>query len=267
MNDLLTEPEFRKLTDLVFQYTGIRMGDKKRPLITGRLARRLRMLALPTYGAYLNYLLNDESGEEREIFIDLVTTHVTHFFREPEHFVFLSEYLKTVKQYPLRIWSAAVSTGEEAYSIGMVLQDRLGSSKWKILGTDISAESVARARTALYPISGVDQIPNFYKKNYLLKGRDSMDGYFTVDKEIRSSVQLEVLNLMNFSRLPNNFVPEIVFLRNVMIYFDAFEKQGVIDRIAKVMPAGGILMIGHSESLNGLKSTFKLLKTAIYQKE
>lgn len=267
MDELLSESDFKKLTDLVFQFTGIRMGDKKRPLITGRLARRLRLLELPNYGAYLNYLLNEESGEEREIFIDLITTHVTHFFREPEHFVFLASYLQTVKQYPLRIWSAAVSTGEEAYSIGMVLQDRLGPSKWKILGTDVSAESVSRARTALYPMAGIDQIPDFYKKKYLLKGKDSMEGYFTLDKEIRESVQLDTLNLMNFTKLPGNFLPEIVFLRNVMIYFDADEKQIVIDRMAKLLPTGGILLIGHSESLNGLKSPFKLLKTAIYQKQ
>lgn len=262
----LTAKEFKTLADLVFQYTGIKMDDRKVPLMAGRLARRLRLLRLSNYSEYIDYLMTDTSGEEREIFVDLITTHVTHFFREPEHFKFLARHLNSLQRYPLNVWSAAVSTGEEAYSIGLVLQDRLGSSRWQVLGTDISAESVARARTALYPMTGVDQIPEYYRSRFLLKGRDSMEGYFTLSREIRDQVKLDTMNLMDFTSLPGGFRPDIVFLRNVMIYFGQEEKQSVVDRVASVMPEGGILMIGHSESLNGLKTRFKLVQTAVYER-
>lgn len=250
----------------MFQYTGIKMDERKVPLIAGRLARRLRLLHLSGYGEYIDYLMSDVSGDEREIFIDLITTHVTHFFREPEHFRFLASHLSTLQRYPLNVWSAAVSTGEEAYSIGFVLQDRLGTSRWQVLGTDISAESVSRARTALYPMTGVDQIPDYYRSRFLLRGKDTMEGYFMPGREIRDQVQLAVLNLMEFTSLPGGFQPDIVFLRNVMIYFGQEEKQRVLERIASVMSVGGVLMIGHSESLNGLRTKFRLIQTAIYER-
>lgn len=266
LDAVLSAKEFQTLADLVFRYTGIKMDERKMPLMAGRLARRLRLLHLSGYGDYIEYLVSDKSGEEREIFVDLITTHVTHFFREPEHFTFLARHLNSVQRYPLRVWSAAVSTGEEAYSIGLVLQDRLGTSRWQVLGTDISAESVARARTALYPMTGIDQIPQYYRTRFLLKGRDSMEGYFTLSREIRDQVKLDIMNLMDFASLPGDFRPDIVFLRNVMIYFGQEEKQHVVDRVASIMPVGGVLMIGHSESLNGLNTKFKLIQTAVYER-
>ena len=264
----LSRKEFETLAGIVFQYTGITMDERKMPLVGGRLSRRLRILQLRSYSEYIDYLVGDESGEEREIFIDLITTHVTHFFREPEHFVYLGRYIAESKKRPLKIWSAAVSTGEEAYSIALVLQDRLGDSSdlWQILGTDISNESVGRAQTALYPITGADQIPSYYRNRYLLKGKDSMEGYFTFTKNIRSGVKLDTLNLMDFTRLPGGFLPDVVFLRNVMIYFGQQEKEKVLRSVASVMPIGGILMIGHSESLNGLKAPFRLVQTAVYER-
>lgn len=262
----ISQSEFLSFAALIFKYTGIRMGEKKKNLIVSRLSKRVRARNCKSYGEYLDIVKSDFDKEERNIFISLITTHVTHFFREPAHYDFLENILENRNNPPTKIWSAAASTGEEAYSAGLIMQDKLGSDNWSILGTDICTDSVEKARDAFYPLQGSEQIPNHYLKRYCLKGKEEFTGYFTFAKEIRSRIRFEVTNLTTFERLPGSFKPDIVFLRNVMIYFEPKEKQMIIDKIESILSPGAILIIGHSESLTGIRSNFKLIRTSVYQK-
>ncbi len=266
MNLILEESEFRSFSDLIFRYTGIRMSEKKKNLIASRLSRRIRTHNCRSYREYLEILKEDKTGEEKHVFINLVTTHVTHFFRESDHFTFLAKTLQERENPPSKIWSAASSTGEEAYTSAMILQDYLGSGNWSVLGTDICSESITKAKAAFYPLDGVEQIPEYYLKHYCLKGKDEFDGTFTFTRDIRSRVHFEVMNLMTFNELPQRFSPDIVFLRNVLIYFEQSEKQSIVDKIESILSPGSILIIGHSESLNGIRNNLKLVQTSIYKK-
>lgn len=263
----LTRTEFDAFARLILDQTGIRMGEKKAPLVAGRLARRLRVLGCSSYAAYLEILRHDASGEELEIFIDLVTTHVTQFFREPQHFSFLGRMLSEVSRFPFRVWSAAASTGEEAYSTALILQDRLGDHRWEILGTDVSAGSISRARACLYPMTGATQIPSYYLKRFCLKGEDALEGYFTFSEQIRTGIRFSVLNLMNFAKLPVDFSPDLILLRNTLIYFDPEQQRRIIEAVGALLKPGGILMVGHSESLAAIQTGFRLLQTAVYERQ
>lgn len=262
----LSMQEFRLLAEIILDQTGIRMSEKKQPLVAGRLARRLRELQCGSYREYADILRSPSGGAELEIFIDLITTHVTQFFREPEHYAFLGQHLDATKESPFRLWSAAASTGEEAYSAALVIADHLGERPWHVFGSDISNGAIARANAGLFPLSGIDQIPPYYLKRYCMKGTGQQEGYFAFTPEIRAHVRFEVLNLLEFTHLPGAFTPHMVLLRNVLIYFDADKQQQVLNRVANVMPAGAILMVGHSESLATLKTPFRPLATAIYER-
>lgn len=266
MTATLSESEFVSFANLIFKYTGIRMGEKKKNLIVSRLSKRVRACNCNSYREYLDIIKSDHNTNERNTFISLITTHVTHFFRESEHYAFLEHLLTNSDNPPTKIWSAAASTGEEAYSAGLIMRDKLETNDWSILGTDICNESIEKARSGFYPLQGSEQIPDHYLKRYCLKGKEEFTGYFTFDKEIRSKIRFETANLTTFERLPGNFKPDLVFLRNVMIYFETKEKQMIIDKIDSVLSRGSILMIGHSETLTGLHSNFKLLRTSVYQK-
>lgn len=262
----LTRAEFEAFARLVLDHTGIVMSEKKVSLVAGRLARRLRVLGHASYGEYLDVLRADRTGEELAVFIDLMTTHVTQFFREPQHFTWLAGVLPTVRQFPFRVWSAAVSTGEEAYSTALVLLDRLGADRWEVLGTDVSPGSVARAEACLYPMTGASQIPQYYLEHFCLKGLGSMEGYFTFNEQIRSGVRFDVLNLMDFSGLPGGFAPDLILLRNALIYFNHSQQRQILANVAPLLSPGGILMVGHSESLATLQTDFRLVQTAVYVK-
>ncbi|WP_108926925.1 CheR family methyltransferase [Leptospira johnsonii] len=265
-NYTLSQSEFLSFAALIFKYTGIRMGERKKNLIVSRLSKRVRARNCNSYGEYLDIIKSDLNKEERNIFISLITTHVTHFFREPAHYNYLESILENRNNSPTKIWSAAASTGEEAYSAGLILQDKLGSDNWSVLGTDICNDSIQKARNGFYPIQGSEQIPEHYLKRYCLKGKEEFTGYFTFNSEIRSRIRFEVANLTTLDKLPGSFKPNIVFLRNVMIYFETKEKQMIIDKIESILSSGAILIIGHSESLTGIRSNFKLIRTSVYQK-
>ncbi len=242
------------------------MTDKKKELIASRLLKRTITHNCSSYGEYFDILKRDETGDEKKVFINLITTHVTHFFREQDHFLFIAKLLDDEEVPPSKIWSAASSTGEEAYSAALILHDHLGPGKWSVLGTDISTESITSAKEGFFPIEGAERIPEYYTKRYCLKGKQEYEGYFTFEKEIRFGIHFEMMNLMHFSDLPGKFRPNIVFLRNVLIYFEQKEKQKIIDKIESMLSPGSILIIGHSESLNGIHHNFKLLQTSIYKK-
>lgn len=263
----LTDADFSRLKNLIEELTGIRMTEKKRALVAGRLAKRLRHYSFTSYSDYFMLLKSEQGRTELSVFVDLITTHVTHFFREPEHFHFLGSLLENRREKSgLKVWCAACSTGEEVYSIAMVLRDRLGPQGWHVLGTDISEESVQKASGGLYPLSQAEQIPQYYLKNFALKGKAAMSEYFTFDPTIRQNCSFLKVNLNESYLLPDGFTADIVFLRNVMIYFENDVRKKVVEQISRFMKNGGLLFLGHAETLNALNLPFEYLSPAVYRK-
>ncbi len=261
----LTAKEFNWICNFLNERTGIQLKDGKQAMVMGRLEKRLRLLGFYSYSDYFNSLLQPENALELRLAIDLLTTNETYFFREAQHFNYLcAEILpKHPLSKPLRVWSAACSSGEEVYTLAFLLSEYFPSNKWEIIGTDISSRVLAKARDGLYPLSASDNIPPGLLKKYCLKGSDEYDGFLLVDPSLRKRVKFEHANLIG--ELPDIGMFDIIFLRNVMIYFEQETKQLVLDRLQRYLLPGGHFVISHTESLNGFKTRFKMIKPSIYQ--
>lgn len=267
MNQLaLNDQEFKQFQSMIYDIAGISMSPAKKPLVSGRLAKRVKHHNLGSYGDYFKLLMNNGSSGELQTAIDLLTTNETYFFREPKHFDFMRNKVlpehKPGKMF--RLWSAASSSGEEPYSLAMLLADVLGASPWEIVGSDISTRVLDRARSGLYPMERSEDIPQSYLKRFCLKGVGSQDGYFLVDGELRNRVRFEYVNLNE--TLPKMGEFDVIFLRNVMIYFDMETKRQVVARMLSLLAPGGHLVIGHSESLNGICDGLKVVLPSVYRK-
>jgi len=261
----LSDPEFAKFQRFIFEAAGITLSPAKKALVSGRLAKRVNAQRLGSYGAYFKLLASGADPVETQAAIDLLTTNETYFFREPKHF----ELLRSVASAhtgaaPFRVWSAASSTGEEAYSIAMVLADCLGERPFEVVGTDISTRVVAKARTGHYPEQRTRQIPPAYLKRFCLKGMGAHAGTLLVERALRAKVRFAHGNLNE--KLPELGSFDIVFLRNVMIYFNADTKRGVVARVLGPLKPGGYFCIGHSESLNDLNAPVVQVAPSIYRK-
>jgi chemotaxis protein methyltransferase CheR len=200
--------------------------------------------------------------------VDLLTTNETYFFREPQHFDFLKqEILPAAKPgQTFRVWSAAASIGAEAYTIAMVLADKFGvDGAWEILGTDISNSVLEQARRGHYRLAETEKIPKEYLKKYCLKGKGAQEGTFLIDKRLRQHVSFEQMNLnTEGGKKVGDF--DVIFLRNVLIYFDIPTKQRVVGNLIPCMKKGGYLIVGHSESLNGITSALVQVKPTVYRR-
>lgn len=262
----LSDHEFGEFQRLLYRLAGIHLSPAKKALVCGRLAKRLKHYSLGSYHEYLRLLDSGEQPGEVQTAVDLLTTNETYFFREPKHFEFLQERILPERRpgVPFRIWSAACSSGEEPYTLSMVLADQLGEAPWEIVASDISTRVLERARNALYPMERTRHIPERYLKEYCLKGVGSQDGSFLVDKRLRAHVSFRQINLNE--TLPSMGDFDVVFLRNVMIYFNTDTKARVVERIAAKIKPGGYLMIGHSESLNGVTDVLKVVRPSVYRK-
>lgn len=262
----LTEKEFRLLQKLFFEQLGLQLPPAKKPLVAGRLAKRLAALELDSYLQYYELLVAAEGRDELEVAIDLITTHETYFFREPQHFNYLQQKIlpQVAGQADFRVWSAASSTGEEAYTLAMILDQHRSPKPWRVVGTDVSLGVLRSARRALFPEVRGERIPPQYLKRYCLKGRDRYNGYFLIERELRERVEF----------LPNNLTtpcPELgqfdlILLRNVLIYFDPATKQLVLRHLLERLKPGGWLMVGHSESLQETPIRMEQLAPSIYRK-
>jgi chemotaxis methyl-accepting protein methylase len=260
MDDRLIESHFLKLAHLVETHTGIRMPPSKRLMLEGRLRRRVRALGLDTLTDYGKAIFHDgRLSEEFEHLVDCVTTNKTDFFREPEHFVFLRDHaipsalrLKRPLDSPIKLWSAAASIGAEAYSAAMVAADVLGRSRvsFSVLGTDLSAQVIADARRAVYALAMADPIPPAYRERFVMVARDARRLEVRIVPELRRRVQFAQMNLMD-ERYPFDTNFDIVFCRNVLIYFSKPVQAEVLSRLCGHLRVGGYLMLGHSESLAG----------------
>lgn len=265
----LRQRDFTGIRDLLYRVCGIDLGEGKRGLVQTRLFARLRELQLQDYGEYLDYVLSDPSGHELSVMVDRLSTNKTDFFRESQHFDFLcSQVLPAVldRGAPLRIWSAACSSGEEPYTIAMALHEAvpdLERRDTRILATDVSSRVLQHARRGVYSAGAVERVPPQLRQRYFRRLEDPTDSY-QVHPSIRRYITFARLNLIEPWPMHGPF--EVVFCRNVMIYFDLPTQEKLVNRLWELLEDGGYLFIGHSESLNRLTHRFRYIGPSIYRK-
>uniref|UniRef100_A0A9E7ZYV8 Chemotaxis protein methyltransferase n=1 Tax=Bosea sp. NBC_00436 TaxID=2969620 RepID=A0A9E7ZYV8_9HYPH len=265
MEDQLEDKHFKAIASLVERNAGIKLPQTKRTMVEGHLRKRVRTLGLGGLRDYGRFLFDQDGlGSEYVHLIDCVSTNKTDFFREPSHFTFLCETavptlrrLQGPRPAKLKIWSAACSIGAEAYTIAMLLQELAnatpgGSSRlnFSILGTDISTQVLDAARAAIYPAAFVAPVPAPLQQRYLMRARDPAQSTVRIAPELRRKVRFEHLNLMD-ETYPFDRDIDMIFCRNVLIYFDQPTQFAVISRLAAHLRPGGYLVLGHSESMAG----------------
>lgn len=263
----ITDPEFDRLRRFFHAASGIRLADSKKVLVCGRLAKRLRATGLASYRAYLDFIESPAQTAERQLAVDLLTTNETHFFREPRHFDLLRQELARLPARPapapLRIWSAACSTGEEPYSLAMTLAEVLGDRPWQVHASDLSARVIDDARAAIYGAQRAAEVPKALAAKYLLEGIDEFAGRYRIDGALRQRVGFQQINLMQ--PLPPLEPFDFVFLRNVLIYFDTAAKKRIVESVARCIRPGGLLFIGHSETLGGVTDVLQPVVPTVYR--
>lgn len=256
---------FNQIRDYVYRTAGINIGANKSAMVVGRLWRRLEIAKCADYEAYLRFVSSPEGAEERNYMLDLLTTNETYFFREPAHFTFLqNNVLPHFNHKKIKIWSAASSTGEEPYSLAMVLQDNLGDDGWELLATDISNTVLHHARAGIYRAERLESMPEHYLKRFCLRGVNECSGKIAIAKLLTNNVNFAHHNLLQPLATTDMF--DVVFLRNVLIYFDQPTKQKVVEHILQRLRPGGLLVVGHCESIQGFKDAMTLVIPSIYRK-
>lgn len=259
----LGDAEFERLRALIRRETGLALGDAKRTLVQTRLARRLRALKLEGYGEYVQLLeRSGGAGEELRHFIGALTTHTTHFWREAHHFELLERSIIAEARANgirrLRLWSAASSTGEEPWCLAMTvagtLGDELGDWDVRVLATDIDRNSLERAAAAVYEAEVLEQHPEM--RRFFLKGVRAREGTVCLRPELRSLVTFRPMNLVEADWRPNSRF-DAIFLRNVLIYFDAATQLRVVTELSSYLADGGVLVLGHAESMVGTRAGLK----------
>ncbi len=276
-NFVLTERDFRKISKLVYEHCGINLNKDKKELVRSRLTKRLRKGNFKTFSDYMKHVLKDKTGNEFSILVDSISTNVTSFFREREHFEFLQkrflpsllERKRKSRDFRIRAWSAACSSGEEPYSIAITLLDTVqGQGRWdiKVLGTDISTSMLETAQKGVYDKQRVEPVLPLQRQKYLLSSHISKQRVFEVSKSLRDIVVFKYLNLMEDWPINPSGGVDIIFCRNVMIYFDKPTKTRLVNRLWNLLAPGGVLFTGHSESLTGIEHKFKYIQPTIYAK-
>lgn len=271
----LTPQSFRRFADFIMRELGIKMTEQKIPMLQGRLQRRLRALRLPSLEAYQAYLFDSANGgQELADFIDAVTTNKTDFLREATHFDYLVEQVipriqpEPGRRLEVKIWCAGCSTGEEPYTLAMILSEygaRRGNFAFSIFATDVSTRVLYAAQAAVYDEARIEPVPMEWRKKYLLRSRDPDKRTVRIVPELRERVRFARLNFMD----PDYGVKEMfdaIFFRNVMIYFDRPTQEAVVGRLCRNLRPGGHLFTGHSESLMALDVPVRMISSAVYEK-
>lgn len=263
----ITDAEFAQFQRLIYKIAGISLADTKKILLVGRLGKRLKAHGLTSYADYFKLISGGGDPAELQMMVELLTTNETYFFREEKHFDFLVDQIaaKHPAGRSFDIWSAAASTGEEIYTICMVLADALGvNGQWSVMGSDINTRVLAQARSGHYPMEKARGLPPEYLRKYCLKGVRQHEGTFLIAPELRRHTRFIPVNLNQ--PLPGDIGKfHVIFLRNVMIYFDADTKRQVVDRLTNQLHPGGWFIVGHSESLNGLSERLVPVRPTIYR--
>lgn len=271
----LSDKDFQRLSTFIEATSGIQMPLSKKSMLTARIQKRLRLLKLHSFTDYVDSVLDPHDTTQELIhFLDIVTTNKTDFFREPNHFTFLTEtamptLMKTGVgiSRPLHIWSAPCSTGEEPYTMAMVIKEfaaQHNGYKANILGTDLSTRALQHAENAVYDMEKAEPVPLALKQNYMLKSKDRSTKQVRMKQEIRDMVRFQHLNFMdNEYRISNPM--EIIFCRNCLIYFDRPTAEKIVNKLCRHLVPGGYLLIGHSETLNRLQVPVVQIAPTIYQ--
>lgn len=270
----LRDLEFEKISRLVYGHCGINLHDGKKELVKARLSKRLREGKFKSFGDYYKYVITDEGTDEMVAMIDSLSTNLTYFFREESHFHKLREILQLkfanarAARQPLRlkIWSAGCSSGEEAFSIAMTAKECGvdASVDCKIVATDISTKVLKKAVKAIFHKDKLRNLPSPILQKYFQVGYGQQDGYYRIKKEIRDMVSFSRFNLMETP--PSDFIFDVIFCRNVMIYFDKTTQVALLKRFHKCLIKGGYFFIGHSESIAGLDHEFDYVEPSVYRK-
>lgn len=263
----LSQSEFELFQKLFMELIGMHLPQAKKMLVASRLGKRIADLGLRGFGEYHRLLRSEEGRREIQHAVDLITTNETYFFREPEHFHILEETI--LPSFPvgqnLKVWCGASSTGEEPYSLAMILQRAKGKSPWRMVASDVNSEVLEIARVGLYPIARSEKIPPELLKAHCLKGVGEFEGSFLIEAQLRSKIEFRRINLLEIPSDLENL--DIVFLRNVLIYFDSVMRQNLLTRIISRMRPGGWLVLSHSESVVGLQlPPLDSLKPSVYRK-
>ncbi len=264
----LKPQHFRKISEVVHRVAGIHLKDGKEALVRARLMKRLRRLGIGRVEDYLELIESERGAAEIPELVDVMTTNKTHFFREADHFHFLIEdVLPALSGRRLRFWSAACSSGEEPYSLAMILREHLPDIERRdvlILATDISRRVLERARRAVYPAAVLEEVPFAACRRHFQARPGSRPPEVVVAEEVRRLIRLAHLNLMEPWPMHGPF--QVIFCRNVMIYFDRPTQQGLIRRFWEILAPGGYLFVGHSEGLSAIRHDFRYIRPAVYRK-
>ncbi len=269
----LSPREFARFRQLVHRHAGISLSEQKRELVQGRLAKILRERGLASFQEYYELVAGDASGVELAGLLDAVSTNQTAFWREPAHFQFLLDELfpawrrERRGNLAWRLWSAGCSTGEEPYTLAMVLQESLPETEVQgcaILASDLNTQVLATAQAGVYPAERLSPLPLPWRRRYFLQGTGRWQGHFRVKPALRQRVKFFRFNLMD--RFPFQEELDVIFCRNVMIYFDKQTQAELVSKFLGSLKPGGYLLIGHSESLCNLKHRFTYIRPAIYRK-
>lgn len=268
----LTEADFKRISDMVYKYCGINLHDGKMELVRARIAKRLRANGCSSASEYIDRVLADTSGEEFAVLIDAMSTNLTSFFRESDHFnhltgKFLPPLIAKRRNRRIRAWSAGCSSGEEPYTLSMVLHDTFkdkGTWDIKILATDISTQVLRAARRGIYSPERLKNVPMGMRSTYFEEVRTGGEIMFQVTDALRDMIAFNRLNLMEKWPFTGPF--DFIFCRNVMIYFDKPTQERLVNRYYDCLEPGGLLFTGHSESLTGITHRFKYVEPTIYGK-
>jgi chemotaxis protein methyltransferase CheR len=276
-NNSLSDHDFNRLSHLIHEYSGITLVSAKRIMLEGRIGRRLNALGMNGFREYCDYLFSPRGmREELAPMIDVVTTNKTDFFREPTHFIFLREKAVpslskthgagTTRKF--NIWSSACSSGEEPYTMSIVLAEIAAMDsrfQYAVYATDISTRVLDLAQTAIYSNETVEPIPLALRKKYLLKSRDKDQGLVKIAPMIRDKVSFRKLNLMDATYGMKHLM-DVIFCRNVIIYFDRPTQEDIIRKLCNNLIPGGYLIMGHSETLTNMKINLQYVAASVYQK-
>ena len=271
----LTEKDFRRVSDVIYQHCGINLHDSKKSLVRARLAQQLRSSQYKTYAAYIDYVLSDAGRQEFYSFVDSISTNLTYFFRENVHFAylrhtFLPQLIKQKSQHnqrKIRVWSAGCSSGEEPYSLAITLWETLqNTGAWdiKILATDVSTRILEIAKMGTYEKDRVEPLSAAQKQRFLVPNRIESNTVYQASQSLKKIISFRYLNLMD--PWPFNGPFDFIFCRNVMIYFDKPTQSKLVNRYYNCLDSGGMLCIGHSESLTGIQHKYNYVQPATYVK-
>ena len=272
METNMKQATFDKLRSIIYDESGITIGDNKMSLVCARINKRIRTLELQSYEEYLDYLISDDPEGEMIQLLDVISTNTTHFFREEAHFEFFGEQLRKWHhsgQKKFRVWCAASSSGEEPYTLAMTMQEVLGHDSqvdMKILATDISTKILTDARAGRYDEKKISGIPKSMVAKYFNKMNSPKGVVYEAAPNIKNMISFKRLNLST-PPFPMKGPLDFVFCRNVMIYFDKLVRSKLVGDVHRLLKSDGVFIIGHSESLSGVSSQFKIIQPAVYLKD